>query len=356
MHMKKNIFKKILAVLDQIELHGISLHDTPLRVYEILADDYKEYKLSQVKEGINFLYENQLLKEGKNGIDLHPAPTIYAKSNQNSSLEALSLMETFLLNPAVHDFYKQQLANNTPLTKEELQKRIPPEIAQLLLQTELFEHNLNCICFRPKLIHYIKNILKEYDTNTPPLISATVTALFAASIVAHEDMRIDYKNTNLKMIDYQWKDTILSIIPRKGIPHDRDETKSLQAFYKDTLFHEFDHACPLCQINIAHMLIASHIKPFRDCAHIYEAIDHNNGLLLCRNHDYLFDQGYFTFDENGFILLSKQLLEKENLNRSYVIEKNYHLPQTFLTKERKLFLQYHREHIFLDASMLSKKK
>ena len=104
------------------------------------------------------------------------------------------------------------------------------------------------------------------------------------------------------------------------------------------------------------MLIASHIKPFRDCAHIYEAIDHNNGLLLCRNHDYLFDQGYFTFDENGYILLSKQLLEKEDLNTSYAIQKNYRLPEQYLTKERKLFLQYHKEHIFLDSLLFLKKK
>ena len=52
---------------------------------------------------------------------------------------------------------------------------------------------------------------------------------------------------------------------------------------------------------------------FRDCAHIYEAIDHDNGLLLCRNHDYLFDQGYFTFDENGYIIFSEELLDKDCL-------------------------------------------
>ena len=98
--MRKTIFKKILTVLDQIELQGVTLHDTPLRVYEELVNDYAGYKLSQVKEGVDFLYEKQVLKEGKNGIDLNPAPTIYAKSNQNSSLEALSLMETFILVPA----------------------------------------------------------------------------------------------------------------------------------------------------------------------------------------------------------------------------------------------------------------
>jgi predicted restriction endonuclease len=63
--------------------------------------------------------------------------------------------------------------------------------------------------------------------------------------------------------------------------------------------HEFDHQCPICGTNIPAMLIASHIKPFRDCAHIFECADHNNGLLLCRNHDYLFDQGYFSLNEDG---------------------------------------------------------
>ena len=63
--MRKTIFKKILTVLDQIELQGVTLHDTPLRVYEELVNDYAGYKLSQVKEGVDFLYEKQVLKEGK---------------------------------------------------------------------------------------------------------------------------------------------------------------------------------------------------------------------------------------------------------------------------------------------------
>ncbi len=148
------------------------------------------------------------------------------------------------------------------------------------------------------------------------------------------------------MIDYKYKNIIHGIIPRKGIPHDRDETKALQVFYKDTLFHEFDHSCPICGINIPHMLIASHIKPFRDCAHIYEAIDHDNGLLLCRNHDYLFDQGYFTFDENGYIIFSEELLEKDNLDSAYSLRKNYRLAECYLSENRMKFMAYHREFIF----------
>lgn len=347
--MKKLIFKKLLLVLDAIELHSITLEETPIKVYEKLINDAYSIKLSEIKEIIQFLYEKKALIVGKNGIDLRPAPTIYAKSNQNSTVEALALVETFLHDDSLFNFILIQCKNNTFISQDEINQQIDNRILQMLMQTSIFEFQNQKICIQHKHLHRLHQIIQEYQTDTKPLVSHTLTALYTSSIVSHEDKRIEYKNTKLSMIPYHNKDTILSIIPRRGIPHDRDETKSLQAFYKDTLFHEFDHACPICQINIAHMLIASHIKPFRDCAHLYEAIDHNNGLLLCRNHDYLFDQGYFTFDDNGYIILSKALLEKSNLETSYTLSKNYKLPNQFLSKERKLFLAYHRTFIFLDS-------
>lgn len=94
------------------------------------------------------------------------------------------------------------------------------------------------------------------------------------------------------------------------------------------------------------MLIASHIKPFRDCAHLYEPIDNNNGLLLCRNHDYLFDQGYISFNDDGFLLISKELKKTRSYREMYHLPLNFKLDERLLTKERKLFLQYHRSHIF----------
>lgn len=354
--MKKTLFKKILSVLDEIELYGITLKEAAIHVYEEVANDYYGFKLPQTKEIISFLYDKKALREGANGIDLNPAPTIYAKSNQNSVIEALALLETFIHDPTVMSFCQHQITDNQWRKKQTLSEEIDPQIVSLLLQTSLFEQSNDLRRFHPRMIRYMRAMLEEYQSERPPLLSTALAALFAASIVAHEDMRIDYKNTTLHMIPYRHTDTILSIIPRRGIPHDRDETKALQAFYKDTLFHEFDHACPICHITIPHMLIASHIKPFRDCAHLYEAIDHNNGLLLCRNHDYLFDQGYFTFDEDGYILFAQELLKKEALESSYALRKNYRLPEAFLSEERKMFLSYHREHIFLDSQLLPKKK
>ena len=343
---RKMLFKKILSILDAIELQGVSLHDAPLRVYEEIAGEYYAMKLSEIRDLIGFLNEKKMLKTTPRGIDLTPAATIYAKSNQNSGVEALSIFESFIKDPLIFRYYHEQMRTNPFRDKQLVLEYVDRESLQLMLQTTLFEVVEEKLRFHPRLLKGISDILQEYSDEKVPLVSITLTALYTSIIVAHEDMRIDYKNTSYSMIDYKYKNIIHGIIPRKGIPHDRDETKALQVFYKDTLFHEFDHSCPICGINIPHMLIASHIKPFRDCAHIYEAIDHDNGLLLCRNHDYLFDQGYFTFDENGYIIFSEELLEKDNLDSAYSLRKNYRLAECYLSENRMKFMAYHREFIF----------
>ena len=132
----------------------------------------------------------------------------------------------------------------------------------------------------------------------------------------------------------------------RGIPNNREESRQLQTFYKDTLFHEFDHRCPICDIHLPHMLIASHIKPFRDCAHLYEPIDNNNGLLLCRNHDYLFDQGYISFLDDGRLLVCSELQKEPDHREVYHLPKDFHLDASLMTPERKLFLAYHRKNLF----------
>ncbi|MEG0505848.1 MAG: HNH endonuclease signature motif containing protein [Longicatena sp.] len=343
--MRKILFKKILSILDSIEIQGIQEDVAPTKIYEALQRDSFVLKLVEVKDFVDYIKKKQVLKITINGVDLSPAATIYSKSNQNSGVEALAIFESFIHDSQIFTYYLKQINNNEFTNKKEVLEYIDFKSLQFMLQTSLFEISDEHIRFQPKLLNRIRDICKEFqDVN--PLISCALTALYSSSIVAHEDLRIDYRNTRLSMIEYAQKKTILSIIPRCGIPRDRDETKALQSFYKNTLFHEFNHACPLCQINIAHMLIASHIKPFRDCAHIYEAIDHDNGLLLCRNHDYLFDQGYFTFDENGYIIIHKDLLDSPYLKDSYVLSKNFQLPKQYLSENRKLFLAYHRAFIY----------
>ena len=92
--MRKSVYKKILSVIDAIELQGIPFEQSAIRVYEEIANDYYNLKLSEIKHLMDFLKAKHLLKVNKNGIDLSPAATIYAKSNQNSGVEALSMFES----------------------------------------------------------------------------------------------------------------------------------------------------------------------------------------------------------------------------------------------------------------------
>src|SRR3989344_4451346 len=87
-------------------------------------------------------------------------------------------------------------------------------------------------------------------------------------------------------------------------------------------------------------LVASHIKPFIKSSD-EEAYDPENGLLLSRNMDALFDQGYISFSDDGKIMLSKELSNdlKTFLN-------DYRLKKIYITEKRLKYLKYHRQKVF----------
>jgi predicted restriction endonuclease len=66
--------------------------------------------------------------------------------------------------------------------------------------------------------------------------------------------------------------------------------------------------CALCGVTDPRVLIASHIKPWSVSTN-EERLDVNNGLLLCPNHDALFDKHLISFDKQGKIVISQTLDE-----------------------------------------------
>lgn len=69
-----------------------------------------------------------------------------------------------------------------------------------------------------------------------------------------------------------------------------------------------DCKCALCGVTDPRLLIASHIRPWSASTN-EERLDANNGLLLCPNHDALFDKHLITFSEQGKIVISQTLDE-----------------------------------------------
>ena len=86
--------------------------------------------------------------------------------------------------------------------------------------------------------------------------------------------------------------------------------------------------------------MASHIKPWK-ASTPEQKLDYNNGLLLCPNHDKLFDKGYITFDDTGKIQISESLSARDRqlLNIS---------PDTSITitDSMKEYMKYHRDKVF----------
>lgn len=112
-----------------------------------------------------------------------------------------------------------------------------------------------------------------------------------------------------------------------------------QGVFRERLLCRYKKCC-LCGVSDERFLRASHIKPWSVCNED-EKLNPNNGLLLCPNHDALFDGGWITFDDEGNIEISENLsdIDKMFLNvrpdmKMVVREKN------------KYYLKYHKEAIF----------
>ena len=115
----------------------------------------------------------------------------------------------------------------------------------------------------------------------------------------------------------------------------------LQRIYKQRLQEECLNVSGkiVCMVeNLAYpVLIASHIKPFRDSAD-NEKYDPNNGLLLSKTLDSLFDLNYISFADDGSIIFYKRV--SEDVRNFW---QNYKLDDSFMNEERLSYLKYHRQ-------------
>jgi len=108
--------------------------------------------------------------------------------------------------------------------------------------------------------------------------------------------------------------------------------------------------CCISGINVPRLLVASHIKPWRDFPK--ERLDPRNGLCLSSLHDAAFDAGLMTLDKKLRVLLSRRL---KNFFPQPTLEQNFipfegepiRLPEK-LTEPSAEFLSFHRRKIFVD--------
>ncbi len=160
-------------------------------------------------------------------------------------------------------------------------------------------------------------------------VNSTYKAITEESVKELKEIEKEYSSSNIDDKD-GYIESVISI--RNG---------AIQKVFRDNLIIEFNQKCAICGINNRGLLISSHILPYSKCKRKEDMINHNNGLLLCPNHDALFDKKLISFEENGNIIISsnvdKQLFKDLNITESIKIKK------CFLNKERIAFLKLHRE-------------
>lgn len=154
----------------------------------------------------------------------------------------------------------------------------------------------------------------------------------------------EYKKDN--KIKRLWLDSVIKDVNKRflEIEHN-DRGKRNQKMHRLTkiLQSEYHCGCQLCKNGILEGTVLSHIKPVKRCYTKEENRDINNTLLLCRDHDTLFDHGYISFSDAGEIILSEKLSEEQTIR--YGLDKYKRIE---LKKEQLPYMKYHRKYVFKD--------
>lgn len=153
-----------------------------------------------------------------------------------------------------------------------------------------------------------------------------------------ENFSINDENELRNIENELYNDTSLTGTERKAIIMARRG----QGFYRKKLLEEIV-VCPFTLVDDKHLLVASHIKPWK-VSNNKEKIDNKNGIVLTPTYDRLFDKGYISFTDDKKLIISPWL-DVENRERLYLKENMIleHLP--VLDEERKIYLCYHREYV-----------
>jgi len=197
----------------------------------------------------------------------------------------------------------------------------------------------------------IQNLKKGYLTKSE--VEYYRNEAVKIGFVKRKYNQISYLTNLLKKLDdivfiknvlYFEDDAKMILLPKQINKRDN----YLHRIYKNLLKEEVENKLNDVKCMIEKLsypsLVASHIKPFIN-SNEDEAYDPDNGFLLSRNFDILFDKGYITFDNLGNIICCDEL--KDDV-KNYI--KNYKLDFIFLNEKRLNYLKYHQKHIFRGKS------
>jgi hypothetical protein len=179
-----------------------------------------------------------------------------------------------------------------------------------------------------------KDSLGHFQWKLRPQVAEALESFGLVKPIARADLLDDIAAKEDDLAKYSAKDRETIIKGRIG-----------QGVFRTRLIN-FWGGCSVTGCDCLEILVASHIKPWRDCTG-KEAIDPTNGLLLLPNLDRAFDRGLISFDDSGKIIFSDRL--DDGLAATLGIHRDMEIRTDKIMSVHKPFLHHHREMVFLKS-------
>jgi hypothetical protein len=125
------------------------------------------------------------------------------------------------------------------------------------------------------------------------------------------------------------------ILARRGQGRFRRNVSEIERHWRVTRVEQPEH------------LIASHMKPWRDCESHDERLDGENGLFLTPSIDHLFDRGFISFRSDGRLLIAPSADRSSLLRMGIPTDGDFNVGN--FTQGQRRYLDYHRDSVFLES-------
>lgn len=189
---------------------------------------------------------------------------------------------------------------------------------------------------------YLYTFSFEYVQQTlRPFLAKSVNSV--DSIEYNPSLAIDLADQQLKLfdeLDNQERE------PRKEQNEKYRQTttgrvRTLQGEFRSGLLLHTPHKCPVCGFKFDDFLIASHIIPYAKCEDAYDAMNYQNGILLCPVCDKLFESAnYMTIDATTGKIKYTAAIEDE---KDFQYLHNNTISEEYIEGERRHYLKWHNK-------------
>ena len=173
--------------------------------------------------------------------------------------------------------------------------------------------------------------------NTPKTIGDLASGLKKFLEYVKSDYRKKISDSVLKDVSVLEQDSTINATEKEALV----KARIGQGIFRQQLF-DLWHGCSVTECKTQTILIASHIRPWRQ-SNNKQRLDVFNGLLLIPNLDKLFDKGYISFRDDGRIIKSAFLPPKEY--EILGVSDNMRLKS--LNDKHFPYLKYHRDNCLL---------